>query len=63
MTSQRNAGVVEGIRGRDLARDFAELLGRAIVLAVAVGLLLTVAAIALPAPIERGGPAVVAPAR
>jgi Ca-activated chloride channel family protein len=46
--------VVEGLRGRDVARDFAELLARAFVLAVAVGLLLTVAAIALPAPV---GPA------
>ena len=31
-----------------VARDFGELLGRAFVLAVAVGLLLTLAAVALP---------------
>ena len=56
MTSQRDASVVEGIRGWDLARDFAQLLGRAFALAVAVGLLLTVAAIAVPAPIEEAAP-------
>jgi Ca-activated chloride channel family protein len=54
MTSERDTIVIEGLRGRDLARDFAELLARAFVLAVAVGLLLTMAAVALPAPV---GPA------
>ena len=36
-----------------VARDFGELLGRAFVLAVAVGLLLTLAAVALPAPVRE----------
>jgi Ca-activated chloride channel homolog len=37
-----------------VARDFGRLLGRAVVLAVAVGLLLTAASIALPAPAPAG---------
>ena len=28
MTSERDTTIVEGLRGRDVARDFAELLGR-----------------------------------
>jgi len=55
MNSQPDATVATGIRGRDLARELAHLLGRAFALAVAVGLLLTLAAVALPAPLE--GPA------
>ena len=50
MTSERDVTVVEAIRGWDLARDLAYLIGRAFVLAVAVGLLLTAAGVALPAP-------------
>jgi Ca-activated chloride channel homolog len=53
MTRDPDATVVERLRGRDLARNFAELLGRAFALAVAVGLLLTAAAIALPAPVDE----------
>ncbi len=52
MTSEREA-VVVGIRGRDVARDFIQLLGRAFVLAVALGLLLTGAVVALAAPVDE----------
>jgi Ca-activated chloride channel family protein len=52
MTSEPDVTVVQELRGRDVARDFGELLARAFALAIAVGLLLTVAATALPAPVE-----------
>src|SRR5512141_2949686 len=53
---------------RTLAADFGQLLGRALALAVAVGLLLTAATVALPAPLVAQAPveqpqALVEPAR
>lgn len=56
MNSERNTAVAQGIRGRDVARDFIQLVGRAFALAVALGLLLTGAAIALPAPLDPPSP-------
>jgi Ca-activated chloride channel family protein len=52
MTSEANT-VVHEIRGWDVARDVLRLLGRAFALAVALGLLLTGAAVALAAPVDR----------
>lgn len=52
MTSERDA-VTVGIRGRDVARDFIHLLGRAFVLAIALGLLLVGAVVALAAPVDE----------
>jgi Ca-activated chloride channel family protein len=52
MDTDTRTTVVGSIRGRDLARDLIQLVGRAFVLAVALGLLLTGAAIALPAPLD-----------
>jgi hypothetical protein len=52
MDTETRTTVVGSLRGRDVARDFMQLVGRAFVLAVALGLLLTGAAIALPAPVD-----------
>ncbi len=56
MNNDENTAVARGIRGRDVARDFIQLVGRAFALAVALGLLLTGAAIALPAPQDPPSP-------
>jgi Ca-activated chloride channel family protein len=56
MNAERSTTVVDGVRGRDVARDFIQLLGRAFALGVAVGLLLTGAAIALAAPVDESVP-------
>jgi hypothetical protein len=53
MTSERDDTAVEGIRGWDVARDFVDLVGRAFALAIALGLLLTGAAVVLPAPLHE----------
>ena len=50
-----NAGRAEPITGARVVKDFSELLVRAFVLALGVGLLLTLAAVALPAPVDAEG--------
>jgi Ca-activated chloride channel family protein len=56
MTSTHDDTAVEGVRGWDVARDFIDLVGRAFALAIALGLLLTGAAVVLPAPLDEPVP-------
>ena len=48
------AGGPAALTGKEVAKDLGRLLGLAFVLALAVGLLLTAAAVALPAPVQEG---------
>ena len=54
MNAEGRANPEGTIRGRDLALDFTQLVGRAFALAVALGLLLTGATVVLPAPADPG---------